>query len=226
MEPLAMAHTIGDMATTEATARELRADAQRNRERIIAAAIEVFAERGLEASTAEIAQRAGVGEATLFRRFPSKDDLIQAIVETQMEVVIEIATDCLTDPDPGAGLERFLTEMVERSVADRGVMESAKDACMTSAALAEQRRRILNLMISLVKRAQDVGAVRSDLAGQDLGLLIGCASAAADVPFPGLRDDLWKRYLQIILDGLRPDGATKLRPGPPARKLFESPEPC
>ena len=123
-----MAHTIGDMATTEATARELRADAQRNRERIIAAAIEVFAERGLEASTAEIAQRAGVGEATLFRRFPSKDDLIQAIVETQMEVVIEIATDCLTDPDPGAGLERFLTEMVERSVADRGVMESAKDA--------------------------------------------------------------------------------------------------
>ena len=101
--------------------RELRADAQRNRERIIAAAIEVFAERGLDASTAEIAQRAGVGEATLFRRFPSKDDLIQAIVETQMETVIEIATDCLEDPDPGEGLERFLTEMVERSVADRGV---------------------------------------------------------------------------------------------------------
>ena len=104
------------MATTEASARELRADAQRNRERIIAAAIEVFAEHGLEASTAEIAQRAGVGEATLFRRFPSKGDLIQAIVETQMDGVIEIATDCLTDPDPGAGLERFLTEMVERSV--------------------------------------------------------------------------------------------------------------
>lgn len=221
-----MAHTIDDMATTEASARELRADAQRNRERIIAAAIEVFAERGLDASTSEIAQRAKVGEATLFRRFPSKDSLIHAIVETQMQTVIEIATDCLTDPDPGQGLERFLTEMVERSVADRGVMESAKDACMTSEALAEQRGQILNLMISLVKRAQEVGAVRSDLAGQDLGLLIGCASAAAEVPFPGLREDLWKRYLQIILDGLRPEGATKLRPGPPARRLFSNPKPC
>ena len=221
-----MAHTIEDMATTEASARELRADAQRNRERIVAAAIEVFAESGLDASTAEIAQRAGVGEATLFRRFPSKGDLIQAIVETQMESVIEIATDCLTDPDPGQGLERFLTEMVERSVADRGVLESAKDACVVSAGLADYRRRVLNLMTSLVKRAQEVGAVRSDLAGQDLGLLIGCAAGAAEFPFPGLREDLWKRYLQIILDGLRPEGATKLRPGPPARRLFENPEPC
>ena len=219
-----MTHTIEDMATTEASARELRADAQRNRERIIAAAIDVFAESGLEASTAEIAQRAGVGEATLFRRFPSKGDLIQAIVETQMESVIEIATDCLTDPDPGQGLERFLTEMVERAVADRGVLESAKDTCMTSKALEENRRQILNLMTSLVKRAQEVGAVRSDLAGQDLGLLIGCAAAAGEIPFPGLRDDLWKRYLQIILDGLRPVGATKLRPGPPARRLFENPD--
>ena len=78
-------------------------------------------------------------------------------------------------------------------------------------------------MISLVKRAQDVGAVRSDLAGQDLGLLIGCASAAADVPFPGLREDLWKRYLQIILDGLRPDGATKLRPGPAGAQALREP---
>ena len=221
-----MAHTIGvEMATTEASARELRADAQRNRERIVAAAIEVFAEHGLDASTAEIAQRAGVGEATLFRRFPSKDALIQAIVETQMESVIEIARDCLGDPDPGQGLERFLTEVVAHSVTDKGVMEAAKDACMTSAALEQHRREILALMTALVKRAQEVGAVRSDLAGQDLGLLINAASSSAELPFPGLREDLWKRYLQIILDGLRPEGATKLRPGPPARRLFENPEP-
>jgi AcrR family transcriptional regulator len=226
MEPLAMAHTIEDMATTEATARELRADAQRNRERIIAAAIEVFAERGLDASTAEIAQRAGVGEATLFRRFPSKDDLIQAIVETQMDKVIAIAADCLTDPDPAEGLERFMTEMVERSVADRGVMESAKDACMTATALQPRRLEIVNLMTELVKRAQEVGAVRADLSGQDLGPLINAAASSAEMPFPGLREDLWKRYLQIILDGLRPEGASKLKPGPPPRKLFENPEPC
>ena len=112
-----MAHTIGDMATTEATARELRADAQRNRERIIAAAIEVFAERGLEASTAEIAQRAGVGEATLFRRFPSKDDLIQAIVETQMDGGDRDRRPTASPTRTRArGWSASSTEMVERSV--------------------------------------------------------------------------------------------------------------
>ena len=79
-------------------------------------------------------------------------------------------------------------------------------------------------MTSLVRRAQDAGAVRDDVAGQDLGLLINAAAAAADVPFPGLREDLWKRYLGIILDGLRPEGATRLRPGPPSKRLFEHPE--
>jgi AcrR family transcriptional regulator len=221
-----MAHTIEVMATTEASARELRADAQRNRERIIAAAIEVFAEHGLEASTAEIANRAGVGEATLFRRFPSKSDLIQAIVETQMDGVIEIASDCLTDPEPGPALERFMTEMVERLVGDRGGMEAAKNVCMTASGLESRRREIVALMNSLVKRAQEAGAVRSDLSGTDLGLLTNAAASSAEVPFPGLREDLWKRYLQIIFDGLRPEGATKLKPGPPARKLFENPEPC
>lgn len=212
------------MAATEERVRDLRADAQRNRERIIAAAFEVFGEQGLEASTAEIAQRAGVGEATLFRRFASKDDLIQAIVETQMDAVIEIAADCLADPDPGAGFERFLYEMIERSVGDRAVTDAAKDQCMMKAALDGRRRAILGAMTELLKRAQEAGAVRADLSGTDVGLLINAASATADMPFPGLRDDLWKRYLRIILDGLRPQGASKLRPGAPARRVFEDPE--
>jgi AcrR family transcriptional regulator len=211
------------MAVTEERVGDLRADAQRNRERIVAAAIEVFAERGLEASTAEIAQHAGVGEATLFRRFPTKDDLIIAIVETQMDATIEIASDCLENSDPAEAVERFLTEIVERSVADRGVLESTKDACMVHSALETRRREILTLMTELVKRGQKAGAIRGDVTGQDLGVLIGAASSAGDIPFPGLRDDLWKRYLGIILDGLRPEGATKLHPGPPARRLFESP---
>jgi AcrR family transcriptional regulator len=217
------AHTLEPIAATEQKVHELRADAQRNRERIIAAAIEVFAEHGLDASTAVIAHRAGVGEATLFRRFPSKDDLIQAIVETQMEAMIEIATDCLNDPDAGAGFERFLYEMVERSTGDRGVLEAAKDQCMMNPELDDHRRAIVDAMTALVKRAQAAGVVRADLAGTDLGLLINAASSTADLPFPGLRDDLWKRYLRIIIDGLRPEGATKLRPGPPPRRLFENP---
>lgn len=219
-----MGPTISDIAATEETVRELRSDAMRNRERIIAAAVEVFAERGLEASTAEIAHRAGVGEATLFRRFPSKDDLITAIVENQIDESIAIADECLTDPDPGKGLERFLRTMVERSVADRGVLESAKDECVMCDALGEHRRRFLDAVAALVKRAQAAGAVRDDVSGQDVAVLIGMVSSTGELPFPGLRDDLWKRYMQLLLDGLRPEGATRLRPGPPARKVFEQPD--
>jgi AcrR family transcriptional regulator len=214
-----VAHTIEDVAATDTTV--LRADAQRNRERIIAAAIEVFGERGLEASTAEIAHRAGVGEATLFRRFPSKDDLVIAIVEAQMREAVEIAADCLTDADPSAGLERFLTEMVERSVADRGIKESVKDNCIVSDQLEDVRRDLMGAMTQLVKRAQAAGAVRDDISGQDIGILIHSISASAELPFPGIRDDIWKRYLGLALDGLRAEGATKLRPGPPPRRAFE-----
>ena len=77
----------------------LRADAARNRERIVAAAAEVFAERGLDAATAEIAHRAGVGEATLFRRFPHKDELIDAIIETRMEEIAALADAAADDPE-------------------------------------------------------------------------------------------------------------------------------
>lgn len=184
----------------------------------------MFAERGLDASTAEIAQRAGVGEATLFRRFPTKEDLIAAIVQEQLDRVIEIAADCLEDPDPWQGVERFLREMVEHRMSDQGASDGAKDHSMLNPALQPQRRRIMELMSALVRRAQEAGVVREDLTGQDLGLLVSAAGATGGLPFPGLRDDLWKRYLGVILDGIRPEGASKLRPGPPARRLFERPQ--
>src|SRR5215211_2698241 len=88
----------------------LRVDAARNRELIIAAAAAVFAERGLDAATAEIAHRAGVGEATLFRRFPTKDDLIDAIIETRMEELVALADSASEAAEPAAALERFMQD--------------------------------------------------------------------------------------------------------------------
>src|SRR6202000_3218123 len=137
------------MATAEA-APVLRADAARNRERIVAAAVEVFAERGLEASTAEIAQRAGVGEATLFRRFPTKDDLVTAIVAVMLEDAAAVATSCLEEEDPWRGLERFLYEMAERASQDHGIPDANKKQCMASTALAPERIRVLDLTSQLV----------------------------------------------------------------------------
>jgi AcrR family transcriptional regulator len=202
----------------------LRADAARNRERIVAAAMEVFAERGLEASTAEIASRAGVGEATLFRRFPTKDDLITAIIGVQFEESAALAEACLDDDDPWHGVERFLYVMAERASVDHGVAGAAKERCMASPSLAGERRRVIDLTSQLVRRAQKADVLRDDIAGQDLMFLMGAVASVSEVPFPGLRDDLWKRYLGIVLDGLRPDGASKLRPGAPPRKLIENPD--
>ena len=209
------------MATGESA---LRADAARNRERIVAAAMEVFAERGLDASTAEIAARAGVGEATLFRRFPTKDDLITAIIGVQFQESAELAESCLEDDDPWRGIERFLYEMAERASRDHGVSDAAKERCMAAPSLAAERRRILDLTSQLARRAQKAGVLRADVAGQDLMFLMAAVASLAELPFPGLRADLWKRYLGIFLDGLRPQAATKLRPGAPPRKLIETPE--
>ena len=202
----------------------LRADAARNRARIVDAAAEVFAERGLDASTAEIAQRAGVGEGTVYRRFPCKDDLIAAIVATKLEEAVGIAAECLLEPDPWRGLERFLFEMTERSNQDQGVSEAAKEHCFASGELSPLRKQLLDLCSELVRRGQHAGVVREDVAGQDLFFLLTAVGSLGELPFPGLREDLWKRYLGVLLDGLRPDGATKLRPAAPARRLIEHPE--
>jgi AcrR family transcriptional regulator len=206
------------------SATALRADAARNRERIVAAAMEVFAERGLEASTAEIAARAGVGEATLFRRFPTKDDLVTAIIGVQFQESATLAQSCLDDDDPWRGVERFLYGMAERAAVDHGIAGQAKEKCVASPALAGERRRVIDLTSQLVRRAQKAGALRDDIAGQDLMFLMSAVASLAELPFPGLRADLWKRYLGIFLDGLRPEAATKLRPGAPSRKLIENPE--
>jgi AcrR family transcriptional regulator len=211
------------MASVE-SAPALRADAARNRQRILDAAVEVFAERGLEASTAEIAQRAGVGEATLFRRFPTKDDLVTAIVQVMLEEAVALAASCLEDEDPWRGVERFLYEMAERASEDHVISDSNKERCMASPALAADRGRVLDLTAQLVRRAQAAGVLRDDVAGTDLMFLMGAVASVGDVPFQGLRPDLWKRYLGIVLDGLRPEGTSKLRPAAPPRKLIENPE--
>jgi AcrR family transcriptional regulator len=193
----------------------LRADAARNRELIIAAAAAVFAERGLEAATAEIAHRAGVGEATLFRRFPTKDDLIDAIIETRMEELAALADAAADAADPAAALERFMQDLVKQFSRDKGFFEAAGERCMNDPKFQPPRERGMEAVGRLLKRAQEAGAVRTDLSPSDISFLAGSAMYAMEVSKPGLRDDLWKRYLRVILDGMKPEGASKLRPGAP-----------
>jgi AcrR family transcriptional regulator len=202
----------------------LRADAARNRERIIAAAAEVFAEQGLDASTAEVAQRAGVGEATLFRRFPHKQDLVDAILEAKMSESIDMIAECAADPDPARGLRRFLVDFLEKKMQhDHGYLEAMHDRCMTNPRFQPLRTRWLDLVGTLARRAKEAGVLRDDVQPQDLGFLLTAIAATMHAPVQGVRSDLWKRYAGIVLDGLRPEGASPLRPGAPPRKLIEAP---
>jgi AcrR family transcriptional regulator len=156
-----------------------------------------------------------VGEATLFRRFPHKDDLIDAIIETRMEEVAVLANAAADNPDPARALEQFMQDVVRRFSRDQGFFEAARERCITEARFQELRERSLEAVGRLLERAQEGGAVRTDLSASDISFLAASAAHTMTVPLPGAHPDLWKRYLRVILDGMRPEGASRLRPGAP-----------
>lgn len=193
---------------------ELRADAARNRGLLLRAAEEVFASRGLDATVADIAMRAGVGKGTFFRHFASKDELISALVRSHVEELDAIGQALVASTDPGMALVEFLAAAAERQQErDLSFLLPASEADPEIAAL---RERLFATIEVLVERAQDAGVVRSDVTGLDVVLLM-CApnhvvGYLQDAP-PGL----WRRYLAIIIDGLRPEGARPLGTPPPSQ---------
>jgi AcrR family transcriptional regulator len=202
-------------------AAPLRSDARRNRERIVAAASELFAEHGADVCVDEIARRAGVGQATVFRRFPSKDDLVLALFEQRItdaaEAVQRIAR---TVADPWEALVAAMEAVAGRQASDRGTFQAVGGEVIGSPELREARARIAAPFGELLRRAQAAGRVRADLEPEDILFLITAAGHAQpcqlDIP------DLWRRYLGVILDGMRPASATPL-PGPaPSLAAIES----
>src|SRR5262245_28652216 len=187
----------------------LRADAQRNRARILAAASEVFAERGTDASADEIAARAGVGHATVFRHFPTKDDLIVAILEARVADLTRIAEEAAAGPDAWAGLRRVVEFCAERYTEDRCIVEAASmDPVAAAERLREAKARFHEPVEALFRRAQAEGQLRGDLEPEDLWILLTAALRA--VPAESAGGDLWRRYLGVILDGMRPEGSSPL----------------
>lgn len=193
----------------------LRADARRNRERVLAAARAVFARRGLDAGVDEIARQAGVGVGTLYRRFPAKDDLVLAIVEDGLEVMLEGLQVAATLEDPWEGVETAMLAMAESMAADRGFVDAVHEHLLTLPLFLSLRERLLGAWEPLVARGRAAGVLRDDVEPLDLVLLArGVVRMAPD------RDDLdaclWRRYMAIVLDGLRTPCAGHLPVGPPA----------
>jgi AcrR family transcriptional regulator len=193
--------------------RPLRADAARNRGLLLAAAAEEFAEHGPDASVADIARRAGVGKGTVFRHFATKDDLIAAIVLDRIEALSTVGQRLLDAEDPGTALLEFLTVAAnQRQQLDLSFLQGAGDL---SPEITRTRTQMFRTVTALVDRAREGGAVRADVTGADIILLM-CAPNYVVSYVPDAPPDLWQRYLAIIFDGLRPQGAHPLPHPPPA----------
>jgi AcrR family transcriptional regulator len=192
--------------------RPLRADAARNRRLLLAAAADEFAERGLDASVADIARRAGVGKGTVFRHFATKDDLLAAIVIDRIDALNAVGERLLDAADPGTALLEFLTAAAhQRQQRDLSFLQEAGDL---NAEVTKVRAQMFHTVHRLVDRARAHGAVRDDVTGADVILLM-CAPNYVTSYVPDAPPDLWQRYLAIIFDGLRPSGAHPLPHPPP-----------
>ncbi|MFB4315522.1 TetR/AcrR family transcriptional regulator [Actinomadura sp. 21ATH] len=181
--------------------RSLRSDARRNRARILAAAEQVFAAKGPAASTEEIARRAGVGVGTVFRHFPTKEALLQAILGDLAARLAADTESLARDGDPATAFFTFFTSMVERSTSTKTVIDllAEADIPITLAKPVETLRRTIE---DLLEGAQRAGSVRADVRSAEvIALLIGVCQAAL---YADWAPDLQDRTLAIVFDGLRP----------------------
>ena len=186
----------------------LRADAERNRLALLAAAREIFSEHGLDASLDEIARRAGVGNATLYRRFPTRQDLIAAVFADRKATQVEMAERALRAADPWTGFVGYVTALCELQATNRGLGEllvsvnfDGDDRIAQLRATSQRRAQ------EVIKRAQHAGRLRADFQLDDLiRLMMGNAGVVRRAGDP----DGWRRHLALLLEGLaaRPQSET------------------
>jgi AcrR family transcriptional regulator len=184
----------------------LRADARRNRERVLEAAEEAFAEDGLGVSTEEVARRAGVGTGTLFRHFPTKQVLIEALAEVQLARIIQRAGDAAAESDPAA-LPRFLRHFVTLHSRYRSVGQVLSGHQSPSAPLMRQIAALHEELDRLIRQGKAAGTLRPDLTVIDL---LTAMAACAHVADHASGTVAHKRFIEIVLDGLNPVAPTKL----------------
>jgi AcrR family transcriptional regulator len=192
--------------------RPLRRDAERNRQRILDAARIVFAERGLSGSHDDIAHQAGVGVGTVYRRFPDKEQLIDALFEARIGEIADVARAAADHPDPWEALAGFLMRAQELQSEDRALKEIVLGGARGAERAAAARSLIAPLVVTVLQRAKDAGVVRRDIELTDLPLIqlaVGTISEASRDVAP----DVWRRMMTVVLDGLRAECAvTELAP--------------
>jgi AcrR family transcriptional regulator len=189
-----------------------RADARRNRERVLAAAEEVFAEQGLKAPVEDVARRAGVGVGTVCRNFPTKQALVEAVVGAVYGTLLERAEAALADPDPAHAFEKFVTALPAFQARHRALADQMANENQAEWAPGP-KEELLRAVSELVARAQAAGAIRADIGPGDVSMLFAGAAHATAVAGE-IQPMLRERFVRIILDGLRAVDPTPL-PGRP-----------
>jgi AcrR family transcriptional regulator len=199
---------------TSVTERAPRADARRNRQRVLDAARERFAQAGLDAQMDDIAATAGVGVGTVYRHFPTKQALAEAIADEYFDQLAASAREGLETTDPWEGFSSFLRRSAQVQAGDRALAEvmGAEPEVMCDA--ANRRPDLHEALAELVRRAQEAGGLRPDLVPADVPMLI-CGVGRATLAGSAGPTMSTRRYLEIMLDGLRAPGSAELpdKPG-------------
>ncbi|MEU6663065.1 helix-turn-helix domain-containing protein [Streptomyces sp. NPDC046821] len=191
----------------------MRKDAQRNRELVLASARQVYAEQGVEAPLDVIARRAGVGNATLYRRFPDRAALIEAVFHATLSAVIDAGEEARQAEDPWAGLSAYLDRVFTVLAADRGANDLMTTGIQGVPTLERLHVHNAETHRVLLERCHHQGLVRTDVVTEDLLLTLaalGRAAPALETAVPGS----WRRPLALLLDGLRAEGAHTLPTDP------------
>jgi AcrR family transcriptional regulator len=188
--------------------RVLRADARRNREAVITAAKRLFADEGLDAQMPDVAKAAKVGVGTVYRHFPTKEDLIAALAAERFERLAEKAREGIAADDPWEGLCEFIRFSAQIQADDRGLCEvmGSRPEVMADSAYAVGLDELCD---GLVKRAQRSGDLRKDLDWEDIPM-IACSLGRITPAEQGPAVGRWPRLVEILIDGLRAPGSSKL----------------
>jgi AcrR family transcriptional regulator len=188
--------------------RGLRKDAERNRQRVLTAARELFAVKGMDATLNDVARHAGVGVGTVYRRFATKEELVEAIFESGIDEVVCLAEAALRQENSWDGFVWFVERKCQVTATDRGLREIVYGRSYGGHRVECARERLTPLITELVRRARDDGYLRPDVEPTDtpvMGLLAGTVGEWAGRVDP----ELWRRYVGLLLEGMRyrPDQA-------------------
>ncbi|WP_424530996.1 TetR/AcrR family transcriptional regulator [Sphaerisporangium viridialbum] len=204
-----------DEPTPTKTARPLRRDAQRNRDALVDAARTIFASEGLDAPLEQIARQAGVAIGTLYRNFPTRMDLVEAIFVGKLRTWLESAEQALSMDDAWQAFAFYLEKLCELQAHDRGFNDLASMRFPHAECMERTQARINELSRRIVERAQGEGVVRPDVTVEDLAFVIWAHTRISEATSE-VSPTAWRRHLGLMLDAFRAERAHPL-PEPPMR---------